>query len=265
MSNELLVRATNRTAKYATVALVYWVFIFLTVTVLDLKIFKEKMTAMFILSLLGIFAVLGGAVILNVMANLSRVAAAASQNSQAELIQPASRRWLALMLLSFPLIGGALIAGDYLSAQRKKELLLASAERLIAENQPMLAELAEYSYSREYIATADRTLGVLNKIDKNFPEVVLIQPDAINGKKLFLGFSARRFHSEVTFPEKSEFIYSTTPDERSYLERVADGRSETFRFNVEHDNYQLYFPTTIKGKKLILYFSDFQRYGKFGS
>lgn len=265
MNNELLVKATNRTAKYATAALVYWVFIFLTVTVFDLKIFKEKMASMFFLSLLGIFAVLGGAVILNVMANLSRIAAAASQNGQAEAVQSSSRRWLSLILISFPLIAGALVAGDYLSAQRKKELLLASAERLIAENQPMLAELADYSYSREYINAAERTLGILNKIDKNFPEVVLIQPDVIKGKKLFLGFGANRYHADDKMPEKSEFIYSTTPDERSYLERVADGRSESFRFNVEHDNYQLYFPTTIKGKKIILYFSDFQRYGKFAS
>jgi hypothetical protein len=266
MNHDLIIKITNRVSIYATGALIYWIFVFLTIMVFDLKIFRERMTEMFFLSLLGIFAILGGAIVLNVMSNLSKISAAVASSHQLENASKSKTKWpLLLVLVSFPLIAACLFAGHELSAQRKKTLLVGSAERLISENQPALASLAEYKFSPEFVKSAGHTLNILNKIDKNFPEVMVIAPDTIDGKALFLGFGGRRYHDENEKIEKSAYIYSTSRDERDYLSGIFAGTEGSYRFRAEKGNYQLYFPTTVGGKKMVLYFSDFQRYGKFGS
>ncbi len=266
MNHDLIIKSTNRVAIYATGALIYWLFIFLTITVFDLKIFRERMTEMFLLSLLGIFAILGGAIILNVMSTLSKVSAALSSPPRSEEPPKSKTKWrVVAVLVSFPLIAACLFAGHELSAQRKKALLIGSAERLISENQPALGSLADYKFSPEFVKSAEHTLKILNKIDKNFPEVMVIAPDTIDGNALFLGFSGRQYHDENQKIEKSAYIYSTSREERDYLSRVFAGTETNYRFRSEKGNYQLYFPTAVGGKKVVLYFSDFQRYGKYGS
>jgi len=267
MNHDFLIKTTNRVALYATGALFYWVFAFLIITVFDLKIFRERMTEMFFLSLLGIFAILAGAIVLNVMSNLSKISAAAAPAPAASTQgKKKMSRGLIIMLVSFPLIAAALFGGNHLSAQRKERMLVASAERLIAENQTSLAALANYTFSEEYVVATEATLGVLNKIDRNFPELMLIVPDSIDGKNLYLGFSGRgesRPNNEDR--KKVTYLYSTTQDERDYISKVYAGTQVAYKFNAEKGNYQLYYPATVGGKKIVLYFSDFQRYGKFGS
>lgn len=267
MNNDQLIKTTHRVAVYATFALLYWVFIFLIITVFDLKIFREKMTEMFFFSLLGLFAILGSAIILNVMSNLSKISAtlAATQPPETAPVRTAQwQRWL--VLLSFPLIVAGLFAGDGLSKQRKKALLIASAEKLVAENQPALALLADYTFSPDYLQKSEHTLDILTKIDKNFPDVIVIVPDSIGDKKLFLGFGEQRYYrDEKNKTEKSAYIYPTSLEERAYLNQVFSGNDTAYRFHAEKGNYQLYFPVTFGDKKLVLYFSDFQRYGKYGS
>jgi hypothetical protein len=267
MNHDLLIKTTNRVAVYATVALIYWVFTFLTITVFDLKIFREQMTEMFFLSLLGIFAILGGAIILNVMSNLSKISAAVSpaHDSASEKSQSTKLR-LVVLILCFPLIVAALFIGNNLSAERKKNVLIRAAENLVAENQASLTSLADYKFSLDYVQSTERTLNVLNKIDRSFPEVMVIFPDSIEGKGLYLGFGGRRYnYDDKEKFEKSTYIYSTSREEREYLETIFNTSQTEFRFHADKGNYQLYFPATIAGKKLVLYFSDFQRYGKFGS
>ena len=267
MNHELIIKTTNRVAVYATVALIYWVFTFLTITVFDLKIFRERMTDMFFLSLLGIFAILGGAIILNVMSNLSKISAAVSPSQETSSGKSKSIKLrLVVLMLSFPFVASVLFAGNNLSAERKKNLLIGAAESFVSENQVALATLAEYKFSSEYIKNAERTLDVLNKIDRSFPEVMVIFPDIIGRKGVYLGFGGRsyRYGDNEKF-ERSTYIYSTSRDEREYLEKIFTTGQTDFRFHADKGNYQLYFPTTIASKKLVLYFSDFQRYGKFGS
>lgn len=266
MNHELIIRTTNRTAVYVCAALAYWTFIFLIVSVFDLRIFRERMTEMFFFSFLGLFALLGGAIVLNLMSNLSKISAAIVPAAPPQTLQTQQRGWPALLLaLSFPLLALGLFAGDKWSAQRKKALLIASAERLIAENQTALAQLAHYRFAPDYVESAERTLGVLNKIDKHFPELMLLVPDQIDGKALVLGFGGRSYRQSGDREEKASYIYATTPDERDYLRAAFAGRNPGPRFSAEKGSYQLYMPTRVGGKQLMLYFSDFQRYGKFGS
>ncbi len=272
MNHDFLIRQTNRIAVYATAALIYWAFVFLLITVFDLKIFRERMTETFVFSLLGIFAVLGGAIVLNVMSNLSKISAAVSgknllsDTTDTKPTVSPSWRWQTIAAaLSFPLIAAALFAGDLLSAERKKDLLVSSARKLVAENQNGLAALADYQFGNEYVVKAYNTMDVIKKIDNRLPEVMIIFPDEIAGKKVFMAFGANRYIDENKPLDKSAFIYSASQDEREYLAGIFASKEVTTKFHAEKGNYQLYFPTLVSGKKIVLYFSDRQRYGKFGS
>jgi hypothetical protein len=253
---------------YTTIALIYWVFVFLVISVFDLKIFREHMTEIFFLSIFGIFAILGGAIVLNVMSNLSKMSAAIAAASPLPVTQQSARlgRWLVLGLLSFALIAAALFAGNQQSAKKKMNMLVGSAEKLVAENQAELLALADYKFTLDYVRKTERALDMMRKIDRNIPEATVIFPDEINGKKLFLGFSGRNYeYDRKDRLEKSSYIYATTRDEREYLERVFSGGESKYRFHAENSKYQLYFPTMVAGKRVVLYFSDYQRYGKYGS
>jgi hypothetical protein len=161
MNHDLIIKVTNRIAVYAMAALIYWVFVFLVITIFDLKIFRERMTEMFLLSLLGIFAVMTGSIILNVMSNLSKISTALSVAQVSESQSPQRiRLWLILGFLSFPIIASALFVGNELSAQRKKSLLISSTEKLVSENQAALTSVAEYEFSSDYVKITERTLGI---------------------------------------------------------------------------------------------------------
>ncbi|MBI5675679.1 MAG: hypothetical protein HZC48_07645 [Nitrospirae bacterium] len=267
MNHDRLIRVTNRVAVFATFALFYWVFVFLIITAFDLKIFKEYMTQIFYLSLLSIFAILGGAIVLNVMSNLSKISTLLSeQRGNNAQIQKLSRTTLIAIALSFPLLCGLLFAGNTLSAEKKKNMLIAAAQTLISENQTELASLSDYEFSKEYVKKAEKTLAVIKKIDKYFPEVVLILPDDIDKKRVFLGFGTREyFYDKDEVVEKPKFIYSASHDERLYLDRAFSGQEKNYKFSYRQGNYELYFPVQINGKNMVLFFSDYQQYGKFGS
>ena len=264
INHDLIIRTTNRLAIYATIGLIYWVVTFLTIRVFDLKIFREQLTDMFFLSLLGIFAILGGAVILNVMSNLSKISQSVATTEFGDVTP--QRKKIFRLLLVVPILISILFVGDWFSAQEKKQQLIRTAENFIQENQSALLSLSQYKFSPEYVKNAEKTFAVLNKIDKNFPEVMIVFPDLVEGKELFIGFGEKRYsYDEKEALEKTNYIYSTSIDEREYLKKVFAGSDMSYRLHVEKGKYQLYFPATIGGNKIVIYLSDYQRYGKYGS
>ncbi len=266
MNHDFLIKNTNRIAVYATVALTYWVVVFLTITVFDLKIFRERMTETFYLSLLGIFAILGGAMVLNVMANLSKISTALGKQHALPTNAPQpSRLRLGVAALSLILIVVVLFVGNELSLKRKKELLISAAEKLVSENQDSLFMLADYKFSLDYAKKTAGALKVVQKIDKNFPEVMLVVPESITGKQVFLAFGGREYHDAKEENEKVSYIFPASQTEREYLSSVFVTGNKNYRFHGEKGSYQLYFPIEVSGKRFVLYFSDYQRYGKFGS
>ena len=266
MDHDQLIKGTNKVALYATIALFYWVFIFLVITAFDLRIFRERMTEIFYLSILGIFAILGGAIVLNVMSNLSKISTVLAQ----ERGNPApesgpSRLMIAAVALSFPLICAVLFTGNYLSAAKKKTMLISSAQALISQNKSEFASLAGYRFTRDYVKRTEKTLDIIKKIDKNLPEIVVIVPDTVDRKKVFLSFGGYREWDDKVPMERSMYIYSAASEERRYLERVFAGDERNYRFSSRKGHYELYYPAVINGKTIVLFFSDYQQYGKVGS
>ena len=266
MNHSLIIKATNRIAFYATIALLLWVLVFLTVTVFDLKIFRERITETFALSILGIFAILSGSLILNVMSNLSRISESVSNKiGVSDSSTPISKWKIILVALSIPAILGLLFGGDALSSHRKKELLITEATAMVSENKKELETLANYEFNKEYLAKSSQILSVLEKIDRSFPEVEVILPDNIDGKNVYMGFRRRDYVEKSEPPKKQDYIFSTSKEDRAYLENIFSAGKKDMRFLTKDNNYILYVPVNVGGKVIVLYFSDYQQYGKIGS
>ena len=72
MNAKSLVRLSNLVGTVAIILLIYWVFIFIAIQVFGLKVFRENLTETFYLSVLGILALMIGALIMAVLRNGSQ-------------------------------------------------------------------------------------------------------------------------------------------------------------------------------------------------
>ncbi len=265
MNPKTLVKLSNLIGIVSITLLIYWVFVFMTVEVFELKVFRENLTQTFYLSILGILALMFGALIINIMFNLTRIAQ--KHNNDSDLLMTGkSKTFLLLFVFSFPVILGLLFGGDYLSSKQKEKLLIQSAQAIIQDNSQMADALVNYSFNKKWMVETADMLEILSKTDKHFPDVAVIVKDSIDGSELFLVFSRYYHHANDTLPlQKKEFIYESTKKERDYLNKVFDQNTEDLRFSAEDGNYELFFPYFDHNKKIVLHFSDYQRYGKIGS
>ena len=119
MNPKQLVKLSNSIGITSIILLIYWVFIFITIEVFGLKIFRENLTETFYLSIVGILALMAGALIVNIMFNLTRIA---QKHNQDESISKSGKRMGLIFLLSLPAIFLALFAGDYLTSKKKTYL-----------------------------------------------------------------------------------------------------------------------------------------------
>ena len=276
MNMKKLVKLTNVIGIVSVLLLVYWVFAFILAQVFDLKVFREHISEMFAMSVLGIIALMAGALMLNIMLNLTRIA---ERNQETAAAGGKKTAWLLLAL--FPLLAALLFGGNYLSEQRKQQILLQSAERIVQSGDT--AALADYRFDLPYILQTADTLKLMDKENTAFRSVSLIAPDTVGGKPVYLafysdgdsyrsltdvqavadGFTAKE-QDRVKTVRKIDHVYTTDPADRAYLQQAFAGR-EGSRFRADGGNYTLYYPYRKNGKTVVLVFSDYQQYGKFGS
>ena len=265
MNPKRLVKLSNIIGITSIILLVYWVFVFMTVEVFELKVFKENITETFYMSILGILALMFGALIINIMLNLTRIAQ--KHNSDVDSTKNNKRVGVILLIVSFPLLFGLLFGGDYLSSKKKEKLLIKSAESIIDDHTQKTNKLADYSFTEDWIKDTKDILFVLSKTDKHFPHITVIVKDSIQESELFLGFRQGYGYNPVkdtANPKKKNYIIETTKEERGYLKKVFDSKLTEIRFSAHDGNYELYYPYHKDDKLIVLYFSDYMRYGKIG-
>jgi putative protease len=275
MNMKKLVKLSNIIGIVSVLLLVYWVFAFILAQVFGLRVFREHISEMFAMSVLGIIALMAGALMLNIMLNLTRIA----ERNQETAAGGKKTAWLLLAL--FPLLAALLFGGDYLSVRRKQQILLQSAERIVQSGDT--AALADYRFDLPYILQTADTLKLMEKENTAFRSVSLIAPDTVGGKPVYLafysdgdsyrsltdvqavadGFTAKE-QDRVKTVRKIDHVYTTDPADRAYLQQAFAGR-EGSRFRADGGNYTLYYPYRKNGKTVVLVFSDYQQYGKFGS
>jgi len=265
MNNKSIVRLSNIIGIISIILLVYWVFIFISITVFGLKVFKQNITETFYFSVIGILALMFGALIINIMFNLTRIAEKHNQDD----INTSKKNFKKLGLLfglSFPLIFGLLFGGDYFTSRKKEKMLIASAKSVIETNVERSNKLVNYTFNEKWIIETQEILDIFSKTDKYFPYVSVLAIDSLDKSELFLSFN---YYSgdlnDTILPRKKNFIQETTEEEREYLNKVFKKNIDEVRFSASDGRYELFYPYFKDGKKIILYFSDYQRYGKFGS
>lgn len=265
MNNKSLVRLSNIIGIISIILLVYWVFIFISITVFGLKVFRENITETFYLSVVGILALMFGSLIINVMFNLTRIAEKHNQDNL-NVTKRTSKKLGLIFGLSFPLVFGLLFGGDYLTSKKKEKMLIASAKSIVENNKEKSDKLLNYSFNESWIIETDDILDIYSKTDKHFPYVSVIVADSIDKSQIFLGFRGYYGKLKDTIqPIKKNFIQQTTKEERDYLDKVFYKNLDKVRFSASDGRYELFYPYSKDGKKIVLYFSDYQRYGKIGS
>lgn len=294
MNAKKLVKATNIIGMVAVTLLVYWVFALILIQVFGLKVFREHITEIFLMSILGILAVMGGTLMLNIMLNLTRIA----ERGQEEEVR-GGRKTVYLLLAVFPILAALLFGGNYLTIRQKRDILTQSSERIVKDNPAQLDALADYRFDLAYIKKSSEILDLMAKDDLSFKSAMIIVPDKIDNKPVYLAFSADSRlnvggeavpaasqneavpaanqnvegndnfvmdrNGEKVMVKKMDYVYSPNLKEREYLQKVFAGQTQEMRYEAEDGHYSLCHPYRKNGKTIVLCFSDYQEYGKIGS
>lgn len=265
MNNKLLVKLSNVIGVISIVLLVYWVFIFISITVFGFKVFRENITETFYFSVLGILALMFGSLIINVMFNLTRIA---EKHNQDTIYSTKTTRKLWLTFgLSFPIIFGLLLGGNYLTSKKKEQMLISSAKSIIEGDKGKSDKLLNYDFDKEWINETSNILSIYSRTDTYFPNVTVITLDSIDNSQTFLGFNQYNFVNvrDTIPPHRKNYIRKTTKVERDYLIKVFRENYSEIRFSAKDGRYELFYPHFKDGRVIVLYFSDRQEYGKIGS
>ena len=258
-----LIKLTNRVALISVLLLIYWVFIFICSSVFGFKVVQTQMTEMFMLSILGIFAILAGAIILNIMYNLTAIARG---RPQPQAISPTRSRRLSLLFAgSFALIFGLLYLGDAATTSKRERTLLNTANSLIEEQQTIIQRLGSYRFERDYIAQATNDLIRLQRIESQFPQITVIVRDSIEDDLVLMGFSSTNKLRDNQPPSRLDYLVSTTAPERRYLHGVFDAVISEPRYSSQNNKQEVFYPIVTGQGRIVLHLSQFNRYGKFGS
>jgi len=266
MNNKSIIKWTNRISLIAIALLIYWVFIFISITVFDFKVFKQNITQSFYLSILGILAVLMGAVIVNVMFNLTSISKSLlnRETAGATATIKSGNKLIFALLLSFPVIFLFLVFGDYRTSKLRENNLIKAAKYSIDDSSQISKQLLNYKFTKKYIQQTAANLKLIAKQAESFPSISIIVKEKINNKQVFLRFTSY-YHTTKKSNIKLDYIYSSSPKEKEYLKSVFDGKNNKHLFSAADGNYELYYPYQENNKTIVLYFTDRKRYGKMGS
>ncbi len=264
MNKNRIIKISNAIGLISIIFLVYWIFIFISITVFGLKVFRENITESFRFSIIGILSLMFGALMINIMLNLTKISEYIDKSEKIQKVRKIGFSSI-LIISSFPLIFGLLYVGDKLTSNKKKKYLIKSAQYLTEQHQYRIKQLVDYSFTSNYIKQTEKILNYLSKMDKNFPHVFVIAYDKIDNSPTFIRIRDYKRNWETKEPDDIiSYIYSCTKEEREYLKTVFNDNNDKPRFSSYDGKYELFYPIIIEGKKIVLYFSEYQKYGKFG-
>lgn len=263
MNKDKLIRISNIIGLTAIIALVYWVFIFITITVFGLKIFRENITESFYLSVIGILALMFGALMINLMFNMTKISDYVSRNSDTSNVKKSGlSKWI--LIFSFPIVIGLLFMGDYISSHKKERMIIKAADYLIHTYKSKIDLLMDYKYTEAYIKKSNEIVDLISKADESIQQLNIIVTDTIDGESVFM-MIGDIYIGNTGLDKKTDYIYKCSKTEKEYLNKVFKSDFKDKRFDSSDGNFELYYPIKNGAKTIILYYSEHQRYGKIGS
>jgi hypothetical protein len=263
MNKDKLIKISNIIGLTAIIALVYWVFIFIIITVFGLKIFRENITESFYLSLIGILALMFGALMINIMFNMTKISEYVSRNSNTSYVKKNRlSKWI--LIVSFPLIFGLLFMGDYISSHKKERMIIKAADYLTQTYKTKIDLLMNYEFNEDYIKNSNEIIDLISKADESIQQLNIIVADTIDGESVYM-IVGDIYIGNNGLGKKTTYIYKCSKVEKEYLNKVFNSDFKDIRFDSSDGNYELYYPIKNGTKTIILYYSERQRYGKIGS
>lgn len=263
MNPRKIVKLSNYIGLVAIFCLVYWVFIFMSMTILDLKIFQEQVTEAFFLSIFSIIVVMIATLMINIMFNLTRIAE--KHNTDQQYANTRSKLWVGLLIISFPVLFGALILGHNLSMSKRQQLLISSAHSVLKNYSQSIQSISAYHFDPDWIKTTKESLTVLSKTDSEFPRISVIVKDQLdNGSTVYLSFDDNRYSSRDendNAPTKIDFLLATTQQQREYLDRAFKDPHVEVYYERNRNDYKLFVPYQHEGNTVVFSFGDYYPYG----
>jgi nitrogen fixation/metabolism regulation signal transduction histidine kinase len=263
MNSKKMVKLSNTIGFISVLALIYWIIIFITLQVFELKVFKENTTSTFYFSIMGILALMFGALMINIMFNLSRIA---ERDKNEDVPANRNKKGIIAFLASIPLIICFLFLGNFISAKSMENNLKKSADEIINTYYSEIKAISDYSFTKEWINNTAKMIRIMQRIDQNFDNVSLILSDEINGNKMYLTFSGTDVSMDDKYTiDKVNYINKSTLKEREYLEKVLTKDYNEKYFVSENRYYSLFVPWEEDGKKIIFLFTNRRHYGTLSS
>ncbi len=265
MNKRKIVNATNKIALTATCILLYWILIFSVSTVYEFKVFEENITQLFTISIMGIIGIMFSTLIVNIMFNLTIIADNVMRKDSEEAAEKEKKKPIILWIFiaSFPLVCGLLYLGDVRTNHVKEKQLVESASFLVKDN---LDRFDIFAYDTLDSLNSGKIIslaGFLSKQDNDLGKLDIIVQDKIDNKNVYLRFD---FDSYVPGKfDKASFIYSCSKQEREYLNSRYSNETKEYLYEAKENDFELHYPVVTKKRLIILHFTDYKRYGSFGS
>jgi len=262
LNRNKIISLTNKVSLVAIILLIYWVFIFISISVFGLKVFKENITETFYFSILGILALLSGSLIVNIMYNLTKISDVLSEEYKPFIESLAKIKYL-IYLASFPIIFILLFIGDYRTSSVKEQKLIEAANYIVENNMPALSKMSEFNLDSTYFSNTENSIKLITKESESIPSLSIIVEQQIEERKTFIIIDGFNYWNKKK--KLVDFVYSCSKDEREYLNSVFNSTNIKQLFSSHDGNYELYYPLDTNKNKLVIYITDRQRYGKLGS
>ncbi|MDR1341117.1 MAG: hypothetical protein LBK58_13840 [Prevotellaceae bacterium] len=248
-------------------ALIYWIVIKMTTDVYRLKIFQEKTSDLFGWSIAGILAMMFGALMINIMFNLSRIADKLDNEEQIKV--QVSKKWIFAFLISLPLVVGGLFLGNNVSIKKFEDKVLTISESTVHYYSSNLDDIIlSYAFNTEWVNKTDNLITILEHYDTLSLRVSIIFEDEIDEIPVYLIFNRKNGDNGIKC--KKDYLLMCSSTTREYIDKVFKENYSQPYFGVEEERrsrseYGLYIPYEKNGKKAILLFFTYSRWGELGS
>jgi ABC-type multidrug transport system fused ATPase/permease subunit len=246
--------------------IILWFLGFIVSVTFDLNVFTSR-TSEFFFSIIGFaFVLVTCAAILNISLNISLIADSKVQNiKENETKSFLTRKFFYLSGLLIFLLIGFLFIGDFLSRQNEKIKLENEANDLISRFSQSIEEMTLFIQDTSQIEKIPEFLKVLSNQKEEFPTITLITSDNYKGETVFLEINNWASKHSLKEPYFDHSFYKCNLNDCEYLQKVFENNNIESYFWTEKNNYKYYYPVEKNGKKIVLLFTKFERYGKIGS
>ncbi|MCA0428433.1 MAG: hypothetical protein LCH37_13455 [Bacteroidetes bacterium] len=255
LNPKTIVKLSNSIGLIAILLLLFWVFGFIVTEIFDLQLISFR-KEFFGISILALLSLMAGALILNIMFNLSRIASRGEPQSEDSPQKVKRLKWI--LLSGFPIVAIALFAGDnyYKETASKKSLEFAKhLQTQLAEE----VELEAYEFNKNWIGKSEKTLSFINQLNGRPGNLSLIWQDTLNGKKHFFSISEYYENEEDSSAfEKETFLLLPNKEESEQFEKLLNGEQKTIQLERSGRNFESFIPFTQNKKTFILQFNEYQ-------